>query len=66
MKTFYMCHRKFLPINHKWRYDKCHFNGTQELRGKTPHLFGNDVLKQLHEVQQEKEKLNGKKIPIDD
>ena len=28
MKTCYTCHRKFLPINHKWRYDRRHFDGT--------------------------------------
>ena len=28
MKTCYMYHRKFLPINHKWRYDRRHFDGT--------------------------------------
>ena len=50
MKTCYMCHRKFLLINHKWHYDRCHFDDTQELREKPPHLSEDDVLEQLHEV----------------
>ncbi|XP_057998652.1 uncharacterized protein LOC110631536 [Hevea brasiliensis] len=46
-KQCYMGHRRYLPLNHKWRNDSESFDGTRE-RGLPPKpLSGNDILDQV-------------------
>nr|XP_009791293.1 PREDICTED: uncharacterized protein LOC104238594 [Nicotiana sylvestris]XP_009791294.1 PREDICTED: uncharacterized protein LOC104238594 [Nicotiana sylvestris] len=39
-----MGHRRFLPLDHKWRNDKESFDGTKERRLPPKILFGEDIL----------------------
>ncbi|CAN1289729.1 hypothetical protein LINPERPRIM_LOCUS20410 [Linum perenne] len=48
-KIGYLGHRRFLPINHRWRRDK-KFNGKRETRGPPLFLLGDDLLEQLAQV----------------
>ncbi|CAN1289768.1 hypothetical protein LINPERPRIM_LOCUS20432 [Linum perenne] len=48
-KIGYLGHRRFLPINHRWRRDK-KFNGKHELRLRPPFLCGDEVVAQLAQV----------------
>lgn len=58
-KMCYMGHRRFLPMNHRWRNNRTHFDGTKELREKPPQLSGNDVLDQLCISERERMKKSG-------
>ncbi|XP_028061586.1 uncharacterized protein LOC114265045 [Camellia sinensis] len=46
-KYSYMSHRRFLPVNHKFRKDKVSFDGSREWRLKPQILFGFEMLHQL-------------------
>lgn len=52
-KHCYMCHRRFLPLYHKWRYDGRTFDGKQELRPAPRPLSGDEVLQQIDAEQAE-------------
>ncbi|CAI0464564.1 unnamed protein product, partial [Linum tenue] len=45
-KFSYMGARRFLPSDHKWRDNKCSFDGKVEKRSPPTQLFGDQVLKQ--------------------
>ncbi|XP_020082200.1 uncharacterized protein LOC109705831 isoform X1 [Ananas comosus] len=50
-KQCYMGHRRYLPINHKWRNDKFSFDGTKE-RGCAPKLLtGDEILGQVQDLE---------------
>ncbi|XP_058006773.1 uncharacterized protein LOC110657485 [Hevea brasiliensis] len=50
-KQCYMGHRRYLPLNHKWRNDNKSFNGTRE-RGLPPKpLSGDDILDQVKNLE---------------
>ncbi|XP_016481586.1 uncharacterized protein LOC107802577 isoform X4 [Nicotiana tabacum] len=49
-KQCYMGHRRFLPLNHKWRNDKASFNGTKEKRLPPKQLSGDDILDQVADL----------------
>ena len=50
-KQCYMGHRRYLPMNHKWRNNRVSFDGTKE-RGVAPNLLsGEDVLKQVQDLE---------------
>ncbi|XP_052171518.1 uncharacterized protein LOC127787497 [Diospyros lotus] len=50
-KQCYMGHRRYLPMNHKWRNNRVSFDGTRE-RGVAPNLLsGVDVLKQVQDLE---------------
>ncbi|XP_047310905.1 uncharacterized protein LOC124914407 [Impatiens glandulifera] len=53
-KECYMCHRRFLSENHKFRKEKDLFDGTIEIRKAPELLSGKDI---LHQVQDLKEYL---------
>lgn len=42
-----MCHRHWLEANHKWRYNKGNFDGSQEFRALPRQPNGTIVLRQL-------------------
>ncbi|CAL5430629.1 unnamed protein product [Camellia sinensis] len=46
-KYSYMSHRRFLPVNHKFRKDKVSFDGSREWRLKPQILSGFETLHQL-------------------
>ena len=46
-KWCYMDHRRFLPIDHKFRCDKKSFDGNEEHRAAPKQLSREDVLHQL-------------------
>ncbi|KAL6348147.1 hypothetical protein AAG906_039595 [Vitis piasezkii] len=46
-KCCYMGHRRFLPIDHRFRRDKKSFDGNEEHRAAPKQLSGEDVLHQL-------------------
>ncbi|CAL1383444.1 unnamed protein product [Linum trigynum] len=46
-KIGYLGHRRFLPIQHRWRKDRKKFNGKQEMRPPPVFLSGYDILEQL-------------------
>lgn len=48
-----MGHRRFLPMNHRWRNNKSRFDGKVEQREQPPQLFGHDVLNQLCTLEKE-------------
>ncbi|XP_062013496.1 uncharacterized protein LOC133729885 [Rosa rugosa] len=55
-KYCYMCHRRFLPRNHKFRKDKVSFDGKQEW-GRAPNrCSGTEVKRQLQNVLTEYKK----------
>lgn len=64
-KMCYMNHRKFLELNHKWRYDKKRFNGEVEMDVSPPILTGEDVEELLTSFENhfgdDKNKNNGRK-----
>ncbi|XP_070053613.1 uncharacterized protein [Nicotiana tomentosiformis] len=45
-----MGHRRFLPLNHKWRNDKESFDGTKERRLPPKMLSGDDILDQVADL----------------
>jgi len=45
-----MGHRRFLPLNHKWRNDKKSFDGTAEWGLPPNTLFGDDILDQVADL----------------
>nr|XP_009786859.1 PREDICTED: uncharacterized protein LOC104234908 [Nicotiana sylvestris] len=49
-KRCYMSHRRFLPLNHKWRNDKTSFDGTKEKRLPPKQLSGDDILDQVADL----------------
>ncbi|WMV23690.1 hypothetical protein MTR67_017075 [Solanum verrucosum] len=49
-KQCYMGHRRFLPLNHKWRKDKKSFDGTTEWRLPPNTLSGDDILDQVADL----------------
>ncbi|XP_058009346.1 uncharacterized protein LOC131183171 [Hevea brasiliensis] len=50
-KQCYMGHRRYLPLNHKWRNDNESFDGTRE-RGLPPKpLSGDDILDQVKNLE---------------
>jgi Transposase family tnp2 len=49
-KYCFMGHRRFLDSNHKYRYDKDSFDGTQELGSAPITPSGSDVLSQIEEI----------------
>lgn len=51
-KQCYMCHRRFLPLDHKWRDNKRNFDGNKELRPPPLFMSGDDILKQMQDVEQ--------------
>ena len=51
-KCCYMGHRRFLPIDHKWRREKKQFNGEREHRQPPRTLSGEEVLQQLLRIEQ--------------
>ncbi|XP_027120615.1 uncharacterized protein [Coffea arabica] len=51
-KCCYMGHRRFLPIDHKWRQEKKQFNGEREHRQPPRTLSGEEVLQQLLRIEQ--------------
>ncbi|CAN1750149.1 hypothetical protein LINPERHAP1_LOCUS3952 [Linum perenne] len=55
-KIGYLGHRRFLPINHRWRKNK-KFNGKNEIRLRPSFLCGEEVVKQLTQLT---ERLPGK------
>ncbi|XP_039138843.1 uncharacterized protein LOC120276184 [Dioscorea cayenensis subsp. rotundata] len=60
-KTCYMGHRRFLPLNHKWREQAAQFDGTKERRASPKQLSGDDVLNQLRLLKQMEFGKTGKK-----
>lgn len=50
-KFCYMGHRRFLRRSHRWRNDRTSFDGTKESRGPPKELSGDDVLKQVQDLQ---------------
>jgi hypothetical protein len=46
-KCCYMGHRRYLPMDHKWRMKKRAFDGTQELDGVPVVPNGEDILRKL-------------------
>ncbi|WMV09380.1 hypothetical protein MTR67_002765 [Solanum verrucosum] len=49
-KQCYMGHRRFLPLNHKWRDDKKSFDGTTEWRLPPNTLSGDDILDRVADL----------------
>ncbi|XP_020080549.1 uncharacterized protein LOC109704193 [Ananas comosus] len=49
-KYCFMGHRRFLEPNHKFRYDKVSFDGTEEFRTTQSRPSGTTVLDQLEEI----------------
>ncbi|XP_075097586.1 uncharacterized protein LOC107787862 [Nicotiana tabacum] len=49
-KQCYMGHRRFLPLNHKWRNDKQSFDGAKERRLPPKVLSGEDILNQVADL----------------
>ncbi|WMV40449.1 hypothetical protein MTR67_033834 [Solanum verrucosum] len=49
-KQCYMGHRRFLPLNHKWRNDKKSFDGTAEWGLPPNTLSGEDTLDQVADL----------------
>lgn len=61
-----MNHRKFLVLEHKWRFDKKRFNGEVEMGQPPPILTGTNVVELLSDYQNEfgkrdRSKTKGKK-----
>ncbi|XP_052176708.1 uncharacterized protein LOC127791014 [Diospyros lotus] len=50
-KQCFMRHRRYLPINHKWRIDKKSFDGTTEYGLPPKHLTGQDILDQVKDLE---------------
>ena len=46
-----MGHRRFSPIDHRFRCDKRSFDGNEEHRATPKQLFAEDVLHQLHGME---------------
>lgn len=62
-KICYMGHRRFLDLNHPWRYDKQSFNGDIELRKSPDSLTGTDVLDLLSNFENDFGKGRKKRKP---
>ena len=45
-----MVHRRYLPLNHKWRNDKASFDNTIEHRLPPEMLSGDDILDQVADL----------------
>ncbi|XP_004516086.1 uncharacterized protein [Cicer arietinum] len=52
-KICYMCHRRWLAPNHKWRLNSRDFDGTRELRNPPRRIDGSDILRQMDESREE-------------
>ncbi|XP_042441453.1 uncharacterized protein LOC122026804 [Zingiber officinale] len=50
-KECYMGHRRYLPLNHKWRKDKHSFDGTVEMRLPPKSFSGKDILCQVQDLE---------------
>lgn len=50
-KWCYMCHRRWLPADHRWRKDTRSFIGGGEIRNAPVRLQGEEVLRQLEGVE---------------
>lgn len=50
-KTCYMGHRRYLPNNHRFRFDAHAFDGTQELRDAPVPITGFDVSEQTKDLK---------------
>ncbi|KAG6527177.1 hypothetical protein ZIOFF_009271 [Zingiber officinale] len=46
-----MSHRRYLPLNHKWRKDKNSFDGTVEMRLPPKSFSGKDILSQVQDLE---------------
>ncbi|XP_027186063.1 uncharacterized protein [Cicer arietinum] len=57
-KICYMCHRRWLAPNHKWRLNSRDFDGTRELRNPPRRIDRSDILRQMDESR-EKGLVNG-------
>ncbi|XP_060208655.1 uncharacterized protein LOC132636024 isoform X1 [Lycium barbarum] len=49
-KQCYMGHRRFFPLDHKWRNDKALFDGTKETRLPPEMLSSDDILDQVADL----------------
>jgi hypothetical protein len=50
-KYCYMGHRRWLPMNHRWRKNKKSFDGTQETGPAPIVLAGDEIMRQLQAVE---------------
>ncbi|XP_047320954.1 uncharacterized protein LOC124925022 [Impatiens glandulifera] len=50
-KECYMCHRRFLPLDHKWRANKNLFDGKAEKRLPPKSFSGKDILSQVQDLE---------------
>jgi hypothetical protein len=51
--TFFDCHRRFLPLNHPFRSDKCSFlNGKTIRKGSPKRKLGADIMKMLDDLKE--------------
>jgi hypothetical protein len=51
-KHCYMGHRRFMPLNHRWRHNKTNFNNEVEKREPPMPLSGEQVLQQYGSFEQ--------------
>jgi hypothetical protein len=49
-KWCFMGHRRFLDRRHRFRLNRIHFNGEQEMRNPPKTLSGLEILEQLHDI----------------
>ena len=64
-KMCYMSHRKFLDVDHKWRFDKKRFNGEIELGTCPDPLTGTEIMELLAGFENRFGKNNVKKVKTD-
>ncbi|XP_033514313.1 uncharacterized protein [Nicotiana tomentosiformis] len=50
-KQYFMGHRRYLPLSHKWRNDKDSFDGTKEKRLPPKMCSGIEILNQLQDLE---------------
>lgn len=50
-KICYMGHRRFLPMEHRWRNQKAQFDGKRERKVAPMRLSGDDILYQLDQLE---------------
>ena len=50
-KYYYMGHRRFLPLDHRWRKDRRSFDGKQEIEPPPTLSTGDDIINQLEGVE---------------
>lgn len=46
-----MGHRRYLPLNHKWRNDSESFDGTKEKRLPPKKYFGTKILQHVQDLE---------------